>query len=161
MLHYSLLILLCAHMSCANIPNRVSMIRQTEHVLDDWHDAASKADGTRYFGHMTEDAVFLGTDAAERWTIEEFKSFAAPYFSKGSGWTYIPRDRHITLSEDGSVAWFDERIDNDKMGELRGTGVLHRIDGVWKIAQYNMSFPIPNEITDEVVEKILATTTED
>src|SRR5438067_6674996 len=35
-------------------------------VLDDWHDAASKADEERYFGHFANGAVFLGTDATER-----------------------------------------------------------------------------------------------
>src|SRR5690349_16554349 len=36
-------------------------------VLDDWHAAAAAADEERYFGLMTEDSVFLGTDATERW----------------------------------------------------------------------------------------------
>jgi hypothetical protein len=35
-------------------------------VLDDWHDAAAKADEPRYFAHFSSDAVFMGTDATER-----------------------------------------------------------------------------------------------
>ncbi|MDG1707972.1 MAG: hypothetical protein P8H03_04380, partial [Emcibacteraceae bacterium] len=31
-------------------------------VLDDFHDAAAKADKDRYLGHFTEDGAFLGTD---------------------------------------------------------------------------------------------------
>ena len=35
-------------------------------VLDDFHDAAAHGDKTRYLDHMTEDAVFMGTDEWER-----------------------------------------------------------------------------------------------
>ena len=35
--------------------------------LDDFHDAAAHADEARYFGHFAAGAVFLGTDATERW----------------------------------------------------------------------------------------------
>src|SRR5262245_50227026 len=64
-------------------------------VLDQFHDAASKADGTRYFSYLAPEAVFLGTDGTERWTKEEFRAYAEPYFSKGKGWTFVPRDRHV------------------------------------------------------------------
>ena len=37
-------------------------------VLDDWHAAAAAADEDRYFAHFAPDAIFLGTDASERWT---------------------------------------------------------------------------------------------
>jgi hypothetical protein len=103
---------------------------------------------------MTADAVFLGTDPGERWTAEQFREFVKPYFDKGRGWTYRPRDRHVMLADDGATAWFDERLDSDKYGELRGTGVLRREGGGWRIAHYNMSFPIPNERTGEVLDLI-------
>lgn len=123
-------------------------------VLDDWHDAASAADGERYFGHMTEDAVFLGTDAGERWDRDAFRAFADPYFSKGRGWTYVPIERHIMLAADGRTAWFDERLENEKLGECRGSGVLVLGDGVWRISHYVLSIPIPNELADEVTQRI-------
>ena len=31
-------------------------------VIDDFHDAAALGDKVRYLDHLTEDAVFLGTD---------------------------------------------------------------------------------------------------
>ena len=34
------------------------------------------------------------------------------------------------------------------------TGVLVKRDGGWKITQYNLTIPIPNEIALEVVERI-------
>ena len=43
-------------------------------------------------------AVFIGTDASERWSVDQFRAFAEPYFSKGTGWTYVPRDRHIVVA---------------------------------------------------------------
>lgn len=36
-------------------------------VLDGWHLAAANADFEAYFGKMTKDAVFIGTDAMENW----------------------------------------------------------------------------------------------
>ena len=123
-------------------------------VLDTLHDAASKADGKRYFDCFAPDAVFFGTDATERWTIDQFRAYAQARFDQGTGWTYHPRKRHIFLSPDRETAWFDEALHNAKYGECRGTGVLVKRDGGWKIAQYNLTIPIPNEIALEVVERI-------
>lgn len=121
-------------------------------VLDEFHDAASKADEARYFGHVSADAVFIGTDATERWSVAAFRAYAHPHFAAGRGWTYVPRDRSITVH--GDVAWFDELLDNTKYGVCRGTGVLTKDGGTWKIAQYSLSIPIPNEKALEVVKKI-------
>ena len=115
-------------------------------VLDGFHDAASKADPRAYFAHWTDESVFLGTDATERWVGPAFRDFARPYFEKGTGWTYRPRDRHISLDAPGNVAWFDELLDNDKYGECRGSGILAKRDGAWWILQYNLSIPIPNDM---------------
>lgn len=127
-------------------------------VLDDLHEAASKADGARYFALFAPEGVFIGTDATERWTVEQFRAYAAPYFSKGKGWTYRPRksDRHVDLSPDESIAWFDELLDNDKYGLCRGTGVLRRIDGAYRVCQYHLTVPVPNEAMDRVVKVIEA-----
>lgn len=136
---------------------------QASAVLDALHDAASKADGQRYFALFAPDALFLGTDAKERWTLDEFKTFAKPYFVQGKGWTYVPRKdaRHFSFSPDGSIAWFDELLDNAKYGECRGTGVLRRVDGHgeasgWKIEQYCLTIPIPNELAGDIVGMIKA-----
>ena len=50
-------------------------------VLDDWHDAAASADEARYFGHLSSDSVFLGTDATERWDVAAFRAYAHPHFA--------------------------------------------------------------------------------
>jgi uncharacterized protein (TIGR02246 family) len=121
-------------------------------VLDDWHKAAAVADGARYFGHMTDDAIFLGTDASERWTVPAFRAFCEPYFSKGIGWTYKPRQRHVRIA--GDLAWFDEKLWNDKYGECRGTGVLARREGEWRIEHYSLTLPVPNDLAADVVKLI-------
>lgn len=127
-------------------------------VLDDWHDAASKGDGERYFGHMTADAIFMGTDASERWSVAEFQVYAAEPFADGHGWTYVPGDRHVMFSADGMTAWFDERLQNAGYGELRGTGVLRADDGEWKLAHYSMTFTVPNDAASDVVARIRSET---
>ncbi len=123
-------------------------------VLDDWHAAAAVADEARYFGHFAPGAVFLGTDAAERWTVEEFRRYAHPYFAKGKAWSFKAVERHIVLSEDGSVAWFDERLDTPNLGPARGSGVLVRVGNAWKIAHYDLSVPIPNALMKEIKRRI-------
>ncbi|WP_457652759.1 nuclear transport factor 2 family protein [Rhodocaloribacter sp.] len=130
--------------------------RAVSAVLDALHDAASKAAFERYFGLFAEDAVFLGTDATERWSVAAFKAYAKPIFDQGRGWTYTPTERHVYIARDGQTAWFDERLENANLGETRGTGVLVREGGTWKIAQYNLTIPIPNALAREVVRMIRA-----
>src|SRR5687768_17089087 len=77
-------------------------------MIDDWHAAAAAADEKRYFGHISEDGVFLGTDATERWTKAEFLAYAHPHFAKGKAWSFTSTRRHITVAKSGTVAWFDE-----------------------------------------------------
>ena len=129
-------------------------VQHVNHVLDDWHKAAADADESRYFGHMTPDAVFLGTDSSERWDRDAFRKFAHPYFAKGKAWTFVPRERHVMVSPKGDVAWFDEKLDSASYGDVRGSGVLVKVGGEWKIAHYNLTIPIPNSLAKTVVEMI-------
>ena len=117
-------------------------------VLDDWHDAASKADEARYFDHFAAEGVFLGTDATERWTVPAFRVYAHPHFAKGAAWSFRATRRVIAVR--GDTAWFDEDLDTPNLGPARGTGVLVREGGAWKIAQYSLSVPIPNDRFEEV-----------
>ena len=93
------------------------------HVLDDLHRAAAEADEARYFGHFAAQAVFLGTDPGERWTLEAFRVWAKPWFQRKSAWTLVPRDRHVTVARDGRTAWFDEVAESSHYGACRGTGL--------------------------------------
>jgi ketosteroid isomerase-like protein len=132
--------------------------RHLETALDSFHAAAARADGRAYFNLFAKDGVFIGTDASERWTVDQFKAYAEPYFSQGKGWVYTPREgaRHITLNAAGDIAWFDELLDSASYGTSRGTGVLVREKGEWKIAQYALTFPIPNDLAKELTAQIKA-----
>jgi ketosteroid isomerase-like protein len=125
-------------------------------VLDDWHRAAAQADEGRYFGHFAEGAVFLGTDPGERWTKETFRTWARPFFQRGRAWSFRATRRAVALSEDGRTAWFDEDLATPNLGPARGTGVLAREAGGWRIRQYSLSVPIPNPLMGAVKAQIEA-----
>ncbi|MCG8413270.1 MAG: nuclear transport factor 2 family protein [Pseudomonadales bacterium] len=121
-------------------------------VLDQYHQAAAAGDWEVYFDLMSEDGVFLGTDAGERWPKEVFREYAG----NRSGWLYTPRERNINFTPDGNTAWFDEILDSASYGTSRGTGVLIRTAAGWKISQYHLTFPIPNALAREVTDQIKA-----
>jgi ketosteroid isomerase-like protein len=122
-------------------------------VIDDFHDAAKHGDKTRYLGHMTDDAVFMGTDEWERWPKHpEFSKYVDGRFKDGSGWNYRSVERVIRVADSADMAWFDEVVFSETNGRFRGTGVVTREDGEWKIAHYAMSFLVFNENWGDVVE---------
>ena len=123
-------------------------------VLNSFHQAAADAQATPYFNLLSQDAIFLGTDASERWSKEEFKAFVVPYFSKGKGWLYTPTERNISLVKQGQVAFFDELLFSESYGTCRGSGILIKTDGGWKISQYNLSIPMPNGLAKALVKQI-------
>ncbi|MFN3931337.1 MAG: nuclear transport factor 2 family protein [Brevundimonas sp.] len=127
-------------------------------TIDALHVAAANADGATYFGLFTEDARFIGTDATERWTLAEFRAYAAPHFARGQGWTYRPVERTVTIApiECQCIAWFDEVLDSQSYGVTRGSGVLRKTGAGWKIEQYVLSFAVPNDRARAVVDAIEA-----
>jgi ketosteroid isomerase-like protein len=123
-------------------------------VLNSFHQAAANAEAKPYFDLLSQDAIFLGTDATERWTKDEFKGFVVPYFSKGQGWLYTPTQRNINVLVTGQVAFFDELLSSESYGICRGSGVLIKTQQGWKISQYNLSIPMPNGIAKALVKSI-------
>jgi SnoaL-like domain len=114
-------------------------------ALDDFHAAAAAADEDRYFAHFTRNAIFLGTDATERWSVVAFRAFAHPFFARGKAWSFRPVRRSITVIDGGAAAFFDEELATPNLGPARGSGVLISEGGAWKIAQYNLAITVPNE----------------
>jgi len=122
-------------------------------VIDGFHDAAAHGDKDRYLVHMTDDGVFLGTDEWERWPKQpEFIDYVGGRFRDGTGWNYRSVERQIRIADSGVTAWFDEVLFSEQNGRFRGTGVLAKQDGTWKIAHYAMSFLILNENWTDVIE---------
>lgn len=120
-------------------------------VLDDLNTFAATADYKNYFDLYAEESTFIGTDATEIWNKKEFMIWAKPFFDKGKAWNFTSLKRSITFSKDGTYAWFDEILDT-QMKICRGSGVLEKIGGKWKIRQYVLSTTVPNEVIDEVVK---------
>jgi hypothetical protein len=125
-------------------------------VLDNLHIYASEAKGEEYFGLFMDNGVFIGTDITERWPIPAFKQYAMKRFDTGVGWTYHAIERTIDLTPDGNAAYFDENLDSQSYGVARGSGVLVRVNGTWKIAQYHLTYPIPNELSKKFTDEIKA-----
>ena len=123
-------------------------------VLDRLHQAATDADERVYFDCYTADAVFVGTDATERWTMAEFRTFAHPHFAEAPAWAYTPVTREVHLGPSGDVAWFYETLTHARYGKVRGSGTLRREGTDWKVAQYVLSFPIPNDKAKAVIELV-------
>ncbi len=119
-------------------------------VLDAWHQAAADADFEAYFSKMTEDGVFIGTDAMENWQNAEFREFSKPYFDKGKAWSFTAVQRNVYFNEAMDMAWFDELLDT-QMKLCRGSGVLLKSGGEWKIAHYVLSIAVPNENVDALI----------
>jgi hypothetical protein len=120
-------------------------------VLDTWHKSAAEANFKDYFNAMTDDAIFIGTDATENWNKTDFKTFAKPYFDKGKAWNFTALERHVYFSNDKKTAWFDELL-NTQMKICRGSGVMVLVNNQWKIKHYVLSMTIPNDNTDEVIK---------
>jgi ketosteroid isomerase-like protein len=120
-------------------------------TLDAWHIAAAEANFNDYFNLMTEDAVFIGTDASENWNKTAFQAYAKPHFDKGKAWSFTALERHVFFDKTGKIAWFDELLDT-QMKICRGSGVLVKIGNQWKIQHYVLSMTIPNDNSNEVIK---------
>jgi len=140
-------------LTAADIQRGQSELAEVNAVLDAMHAAAARADGAAYFAAFAPFARFIGTDAGEHWSLDEFRAYAEPIFARGKGWTYRPHDR--TVMSVGAVFFFDEKLSNDSYGEMRGSGVLTRDSaGDLKIDQYVLSFTVPNDAAEAVVRTI-------
>lgn len=151
--------LICLLMACTP-ENKSALSSPTQSVqtaLNNWHKAAAEGDYEVYFDFFEDSAsIFMGTDATEYWTKSEFAIWSIEPFSDGSAWDFTAFNRHVYYSPDSSIAWFDEELNTPTSGTLRGSGVLKAVGDQWKIAHYNLSMPIPNEIYYDVRDLIMA-----
>lgn len=120
-----------------------------EQILDALHRHAAEANWDDYFALYLPNASFIGTDASEHWDMAEFERYARPT----KGWRYSLTQRKMTRRAE--VVWFDEILMSDSYGVSRGTGTLIMTDTGWKIAQYHLSFPVPNAIAREITSRII------
>ena len=155
-LHFLILVVVVSFFSCNQKkeiapPQSNKALKKTIHTfLDDWHKAASEANFKEYFSKMDSASVFIGTDASENWTKEQFENFSKPYFDKGEAWNFVALERNIYMNDANNFIWFDELLET-WMGTCRGSGVLEKKDRSWKIKQYVLSIEIPNADVQAVI----------
>ena len=137
----------------ATAPNAEAQVAQ---VLDRLNQASSTADETTYFSLFAPDARYVGTDATEHWTMAQFRAFAEPWFKRDRAWSFPATSRTITIApiDCRCIAWFEEKLNSATYGETRGSGVMRLTDDGWKIEQYVLSLPVPNDKAAAVVALI-------
>lgn len=130
-----------------NCVDDAKTIKQLDSLINAWHHAASKGDEEKFFGAMTEDAIYIGTDPTERWKRDELKAWSKKYFDEETAWDFKPLSRTIEIGDSDTMAWFDELLDT-WMGTCRSTGILKKVDDQWKIIYYHLSVALPNDQLD-------------
>ncbi len=144
-IYFTFIVLFFFSFSSSETVNRLNQI------IDQWHKFASDANFDEYFGKMGDDFIFLGTAPGERWTKKEFSEFSKPYFDKGKAWSFKASNRNWQFSKNKKIAWFDEDLETWMEG-CRGSGILVKRKGKWKIVYYNLTVLIENEKMKEFIE---------
>lgn len=137
--------------SCVSAKKEIPNKNAINAAINAWHKAAAEAKFEEYFSLMTDSGIFIGTDATENWQNAAFRAFAKPYFDRGRAWTYTPLERNVYLNKTQNTAWFDELLDS-QLKICRGSGVLIKEKGKWKIAHYVLSMTVPNDKAMEIVK---------
>lgn len=132
------------------VRDTVAEKKQINAMLDSFNLAAANADYNTYFNFYSEDAIFTGTDATERWDKKQFMVWAKPHFDKGRAWAFTSMERNIYFDKTGQLAWFDELL-NTQMKICRGSGVVVKEGDAWKVKQYILSTMVPNDKLDSVI----------
>ena len=128
-------------------------LSEVNDLIDGWHGAAAAADEDTFFGSMTTDGIYIGTDISERWTVSEMRVWAQKYFDREVPWTFEANNRNITFNSEENMGWFDETLDT-WMGACRGSGVVVKTNNGWKIKQYHLSIAVPNDKVDSYLKLI-------
>ena len=135
--------LICLSFTSTNVEEKLNTL------VNNWHKSASNANFSEYFNSMSDDFIFLGTAPNERWNKTEFASFSKPYFDKGKAWDFKPSNRKWIIKK--NIAWFDEDLDTWMKG-CRGSGILEKQKGEWKLVYYNLTVLIENEKIKEFIK---------
>jgi hypothetical protein len=128
-----------------------AQMQQLNALVNNWHKSAAEANYTKYTEVMSEKFVFLGTAPGERWNKTTFLDFCNPYFEKGKAWDFTATNRMWEFNKDSTVAWFDEDLDTWMRG-CRGSGILEKENGIWKLSYYNLTVLIENEKIKNFIE---------
>ena len=100
---------------------------------------------------MDASFIFLGTAPGERWNKEDFSKFSKPYFDKGKAWDFKCIKRDWVIKKRSKVIWFDEILDT-WMDSCRGSGILIKRKGKWKLVYYNLTVLIENDKMQKFID---------
>jgi hypothetical protein len=84
------------------------------------HKAAAEAKFDTYFDKMTEDAVFIGTDATGELGQTRLSRILLNRILIKEGWNFTVLERHIYFDQSKKTVWFDELL-NTQMKICRGS----------------------------------------
>lgn len=126
-----------------------------DEVIEAWHDAAARGDSAAFFGRMTKEAIYLGTDESERWDRTSMARDLGRYFNGKKAWKFVSYNRHYIALKDRNSILFDECL-KTWMGPCKATGLLSREKGSWKIAYYNLSVAVPNDYVKQYTKLLLS-----
>lgn len=132
---------------------KTKSLSEVNELMAGWHQAAAVADEDLFFGSMTTDGIYIGTDISERWTNSEMRVWAQKYFDREVAWAFEPKNRNITFNSEENIGWFDEELET-WMGDCRGSGVVVKTAAGWKIKQYHLSIAVPNDKVDSYLKII-------
>ena len=141
----------CIEVENKETPNLSERRAEIDTLINNWHNDAANGNLENYFAFMDSISIYIGTDASEIWTKEEFYKFCEPYFKKETTWDFKAIERNIYLSKTNEVAWFDETL-NTHMGTCRGSGVLEKTNTEWKLKHYALSVAIPNDDMRAIID---------
>lgn len=122
-----------------------------DEAINKWHKAAAVGDSAGFFGLMTEDALYLGTDEVERWTRTTMGKDLGKYFKGKKAWNFIPYNRIYTSMGNKNSILFDECLQT-WMGPCKSTGVLTKVKGEWKISYYNLNVAVSNDVVKDYIK---------
>lgn len=121
--------------------------------LDQWHQAAATADEDAFYGAMSPDCVYLGTDASERWLRDELRDWAKFAFDRDVAWAFTPSERQLYWSDNQRVVWFEELLAT-QMGTCRGSGVLVKAGNQWTLKHYDLAIMVPNDLVKDFLKLV-------
>ena len=79
-------------------------------VLDALHRAGNEGDQTAFVALWSEQGVLLPSDGRQRLSGGDLET----YIASGDPWTFRNEARTISLSLEGTTAWFDEALVDDE-----------------------------------------------
>ena len=94
-----------------------------EATLDTLYSAGADGSQAGVLEVFAPDAAVLGVGGGSRLQGQSLLDFFSERLASGNTWDYLSRERNVRVSVDGSVAWFDESLEHEQLGDEAGHSV--------------------------------------